>query len=80
MRPRAIGGAFGTETAPIDIRELAEAIGINYCRLDGSDPRSTLAAAAASPGVTLVEAPAHEARSMRTIAAETRIKRLLRRG
>lgn len=74
------GTAFGTETAPVDIRKLAEAIGINYCRLDGSDPRSTLAAAVASPGVTLVEVPAHEARSMRAVAAKARIKRFLRRG
>lgn len=74
------GAAFGTEPAPVDIRKLAEAIGIHYRRIDSSDPRSTLAAAVASPGVTLIEAPAREARSMRTIAAKARVKRFLRRG
>jgi acetolactate synthase-1/2/3 large subunit len=74
------GAAPSSVLVPPDLGTFAESLSIDYSCLDGSDPQSTLADALASPGVTLVEAPAREATAMKAVAAMGRVRRLLRRA
>jgi acetolactate synthase-1/2/3 large subunit len=72
------GTAPSSELAPPALGTFADALGIEYVCLDQSDPHSTLADALASPGVTLVEAPAREATSMKAVAAKGRLRGLVK--
>ncbi len=74
------GVSSGTELATPHLGSLADALGINFVRIERGDPAGQFAAALALRGVTLVEVPAREARAMHLARAKARLRRLLRRG